>query len=137
MISQVNLNIALNKHLKTLAGSTPIVTDGRPYEPNNNTYIRAMVMNGDTEITLSPNDTERQRGIYQINIYTPLSAVATAPNGNATLTDTIKAGWTKGLTANVANGGQKVIINQVNVSPVMQNDTHQFRVLSVYFDVIA
>lgn len=137
MISQTNLNIALNKHLKTLTGSTPIVTDGKPYDPNGATYIRAMTMTGDTEITLSQGDSERQRGIYQINIYTPLSAVATAPNGNATLTDTIKAGWAKGLTAGVVHGGQKVIINQVSVSPVMQNDTHQFRVLSVYFDVIA
>lgn len=141
MISNFDLAKALRDYLKTLVSLDVInATESAGYTPSPSaSYIQEKVMLGNKNISLSPGDSENANGIYQIDLYAALGD-NTLKNRFAALDyiDTLKANFTKGLTAGIAHNGQKVIVNEVNTPPERMNEanTHRIHTLDVNFRVI-
>lgn len=69
----LDISAALDDRLNTLDSKAPKAWENRPYKPVNGTmYLRQSLIPGDVEqATLGETGTDRQVGIYQIDVFTP------------------------------------------------------------------
>lgn len=135
MINNTDLHQALHKHAKNALPGIQFVPNGQEYTPNPSIeYVEGKVLNGVTNITIDPNGADTANGIYQLLVHTPLQGASFYRNSE--ICDIIRAAFPKGYQAAIEKDGQRVTINNVDVSQLMKDDTHQMRAVSVYYRVI-
>lgn len=112
----------------------PIATQGASFAPTpTETYLKEHVMFGDTAINVGGVGSDNMRGIYQIDVCTPISQGKWA---NLKTCDTLAELFGKGLSAGIAHSGQPVSIQQIDISSMRKDDTHIIHSLSVVFRVV-
>lgn len=135
MINEFKIAKALRTFLKSKTALT-VVSDDSGYKPTpTDSYVKEKVMLGNVDITMG-SGSENANGIYQVDVITPIARKRWL--GMQTR-DALKAHFTKGLSANIEDGGQKVIINNVNTPPMRINEaqTHLIHTLDINFRVIS
>lgn len=92
-----------------------------------NEIDRRNLANNQDEVMLS--------SIYQVDVFAGKSKGGSPDMVAIDLVDQVRAEFPDGLT--LTNDGQDVEIYRTNISPRLDNDTHVYYAVSVYFNVIS
>lgn len=133
MINKFSVAKALYDFLNANTSLT-IAVQGVDFTPEpDEFYLREMVLYGDTNINVGGVGSDNMRGIYQIDVCTPISQ---GKWNNLNICNTISALFTNGLSAGISHNSQPISIQQVDLSQMRKDETHIIHSLSVTFRVV-